>query len=182
VIPLSALVRDAPYPPDDERDLLVRRVLDLQAELYRYLRPAREWLELDLTMPQMKVLLLLYSDCAATMGQLASRLGVTLSTMTGIVDRLVERELVARHESPHDRRQVVCQLTAAGQELAERLQQAGRSQLAMLLRTLRPAELATVATSLELLVAAARGEQEGGDASTHAGRTIGQPGRGEERR
>jgi DNA-binding MarR family transcriptional regulator len=176
VISLSALVRDAPYPPDDERDLLVRRVLDLQAELYRYLRPAREWLELDLTMPQMKVLLLLYSDCAATMGQLASRLGVTLSTMTGIVDRLVERELVARHESPHDRRQVVCQLTAAGQELA------GRSQLAMLLRTLRPAELATVATSLELLVAAARGEQEGGDASTHAGRTIGQPGRGEERR
>lgn len=153
-----------------EREALVQRVLDLQAELYRHLRPAREWLELDLTMCQMKVLLLLYSERAATMGQLASRLGVALSSVTGIVDRLVERDLVARHESPHDRRQVVCQPTATGQALAERLQQAGRTQLAQLLRTLQPDELATVVSSLELLVAAARRVRDTDEVATARGR------------
>lgn len=159
-----------------EREALVQRVLDLQAELYRHLRPAREWLELDLTMSQMKVLLLLYSERAATMGQLASRLGVALSTLTGIVDRLVERELVARHESPHDRRQVVCQLTATGQALAERLQQAGRTQLAQLLRTLQPHELATVMSSLKLLVAAARRARAAEEVAAAAARAPGAAG------
>lgn len=159
-----------------EREALVQRVLDLQAELYRHLRPAREWLELDLTMSQMKVLLLLYSERAATMGQLASRLGVALSTLTGIVDRLVERELVARHESPHDRRQVVCQLTATGQALAERLQQAGRTQLAQLLRTLQSHELATVMSSLELLVAAARRARAAEEVAAAAARAPGAAG------
>src|SRR5215207_9891605 len=98
---------------NEDREGLVARVLDLQASLYRYLRPAREWLEVDLTMPQLKVLLILYSESGTPMGHLAASLGVTLSTATGIVDRLVERGLIVRHESPQDRRLVLCQLTAA---------------------------------------------------------------------
>ncbi|MBX5490127.1 MAG: MarR family transcriptional regulator [Chloroflexi bacterium] len=164
-------MNSASWPLDAQRALLVRRILDLQAQLYRYLRPARAWLELDLTMPQMKVLLLLYSDDGATVGQIASQLGVTLSTVTGIVDRLVERGLVVRQESPTDRRQVVCRLTSEGQALAERLQQAGRSQLGVLLYKLRPDELTTVAAALEILVGAARREHRG-DVASGAGRSC----------
>ena len=47
------------------------------------------------------------------MGQLAASLAVTLSTVTGIVDRLVEHQMVVREEDPHDRRLVVCRLRAA---------------------------------------------------------------------
>jgi DNA-binding MarR family transcriptional regulator len=144
---------------DHDRERLVQEVLDLQAGLYRYLRPAREWLEIELTMPQFKVLLVLYTESGAPMGRLASLLGVTLSTATGIIDRLVERGLVVRQESPHDRRVVVCRLTAEGLQLAERLQQSGRTRMKALLAALDEAELCTVARALELLLAAAHHER-----------------------
>src|SRR5438067_2269035 len=112
-----------------DRAHLVQQVLELRSELYRSLRPAREWLEIDLTTSQLKVLFLLYSAGSASMGQLAASLGVTLSTVTGIVDRLVEHGMVVREEDPHDRRLVVCRLTSEGAAIAERLYHAGNSRL-----------------------------------------------------
>ncbi len=140
----------------DDRTDLIQRVLDLQADLYRSLRPTRQWLEVDLTMPQLKVLFLLYVDGGASMGQLAGSLGVTLSTVTGIIDRLVEHRMVHREEDPHDRRLVVCRLTAEGSTTVERLNQAGRSRLAAVLDHLSPEELARVVEGMEVLVTAAR--------------------------
>ena len=140
----------------DERAELIRQVLDLQGCLYRSLRPAREWLEVDLTMPQLKVLFLLYSEGGASMGQLAGSLGVTLSTVTGIVDRLVEHGMVQREEDPEDRRLVVCRLTAQGLETAEQLHQAGGSRLTSLLDGLSLGDLRTIVAGLEVLSAAAR--------------------------
>jgi DNA-binding MarR family transcriptional regulator len=139
----------------DDRTQLIRQVLDLRTDLLRALRPAREWLEVDLTMSQFKVLFLVYSDGGASMGQLAGSLGVTLSTVTGIVDRLVEHGMLQREENPHDRRLVVCKLTAEGSETVERLYQAGRSRFASLLDELTPAELQTVVEALSALRGAA---------------------------
>src|SRR4051812_45515127 len=102
-----------------EHAQLVRQVLDLRADLVRSLRPARAWLDVDLTMSQVKVLFVLFSDGGASMGQLAASLGVTLPTVTGIVDRLVEHGMVQREENPHDRRLVVCRLTETGTDTAE---------------------------------------------------------------
>jgi DNA-binding MarR family transcriptional regulator len=130
---------------------LVRQVLDLRADLVRSLRPARAWLDVDLTMSQVKVLFVLYSDGSASMGQLAASLGVTLSTVSGIVDRLVEHGVVQREENPHDRRLVVCRLTQRGDDTADRLYQAGQSQFADLLDDLAPAALRTVAEGLRIL-------------------------------
>jgi DNA-binding MarR family transcriptional regulator len=139
----------------DERWELIRQILDLQTDLYRSLRPAREWLEVDLTMPQTKVLFLLYSDGVARMGQLASSLGVTLSTVTGIVDRLVEQDMVQRQEHPQDRRLVVCRLTSRGSETVERLHQAGRGRMADLLGGLSVDDLHKVVAGLAILSTAA---------------------------
>src|SRR5919199_2353532 len=137
----------------DERWELTRQILDLQTALYRSLRPAREWLEVDLTMPQLKVLFLLYSAGSASMGQLAASLGVTLSTVTGIVDRLVEHAMVVREEDPHDRRLVVCRLTSEGAAIAERLNHAGNSRLAAVLGRLSLDQLRCVVDGLQLLTA-----------------------------
>ena len=143
----------------DERATLTRQVLDLQIELYRSLRPAREWLEIDLTMPQMKVLFILDWEEAASMSKLAASLGVTLSTMTGIVDRLVEHGLLQRQENPQDRRLVLCRLTAAGAATVERLHQAGRDRLASVLSELSLSDLRTVAVGFDVLAQAARRER-----------------------
>jgi DNA-binding MarR family transcriptional regulator len=141
-----------------DRAQLMEQVLDLRSELYRSLRPAREWLEIDLTTSQLKVLFLLYAAGSASMGQLAASLGVTLSTVTGIVDRLVEHRMVVREEDPHDRRLVVCRLTSDGAGIAERLNDAGNSRLAAVLDRLSLAELRCVVDGLQLLTKAVRAE------------------------
>ena len=141
-----------------ERAQLMEQVLELRSELYRSLRPAREWLEIDLTTSQLKVLFLLYAVESASMGQLAGSLGVTLSTVTGIIDRLVEHGMVVREEDPHDRRLVVCRLTRDGAAIAERLNDAGNSRLAAVLDRLSLAQLRCVVDGLQLLTETVRAE------------------------
>jgi MarR family transcriptional regulator, organic hydroperoxide resistance regulator len=58
---------------------------------------------------------------ALPMHQLAAELGCDNSNVTGLVDRLEARGLVARRESPTDRRVRHIVLTAAGRKLRERL-------------------------------------------------------------
>ena len=149
-----------------DRVQLVEQVLGLRSELYRSLRPAREWLEVDLTMSQLKVLFLLYSAECASMGQLAASLGVTLSTVTGIVDRLVEHRMVLRDEDPHDRRLVVCRLTREGAAVAERLNHAGNTRLRAVLNRLSLAELHCVVDGLQLLTNAVHAEAAEQDDAT----------------
>lgn len=150
----------------DERVALIQTVLSAQSGLFRALRPAQEWLEVELTMPQLKVLYVLYFEGASRMGHLAASLGVTLSTVTGIVDRLVEHDFVRREEDPQDRRLVVCRLTTQGSDTVERLHQAGRGRMAQLLDGLALEDLRAVAGGLDILLAAARREVAGAGGET----------------
>ena len=75
---------------------------------------APEFLEIAVTMPQAKLLYLLSALGDLHMSDLVTRLGVSLSTVSGLVDRIVESGLAARHEDAADRRQVVVGLTATG--------------------------------------------------------------------
>jgi DNA-binding MarR family transcriptional regulator len=154
-----------------ERQHLIGQVLDAQAYLYRSLRPAQEWLDLDLTTSQLKVLFVLYADGGASMGQLAGWLGVTLPTVTGIIDRLVEHGLVQRAEDPTDRRVVLSRLTPEGTHAVERLHQAGRARLAELLERVSLADLESFATGLRALCRAA-GDQDA-DSSARSDRGTG---------
>ncbi len=144
---------------DEERAALTREILNADRRIYQAIQAgsADEWLRVELTMRQLKVLLLLATSetGSARMGQLASALRVTLPTVTGIVDRLVEQRLVRREEDPSDRRLVVARLTAEGRELFERLQSHGRSQLTATLDRLSVDELRVVARALDLLLTAA---------------------------
>jgi hypothetical protein len=78
------------------------------------------------------------------MSVLATRLGVTLSTVSGLVERLVEAGCVARHDDPVDRRQVVVTLTPEGDALIERFRDLNRSQMRSLLVLLSDDDLGAV--------------------------------------
>lgn len=145
----------------EEQQRLVEQILDINARMGQLMSTGRasNWLDLDLTMPQLKVLFLLYEG-ERTMGQLARPLGVTLSTVTGIVDRLVVEDLVARSESALDRRQVVGHLTEKGHQLVGRLYAAGQTAMANMLERLTLEDLRTVARALDVLYSAALAEQE----------------------
>ena len=55
------------------------------------------------------------------MNELASALDVSMSRATGLIDRLVDKDLVSRWPDPEDRRSVLCTLTEQGMELGHGL-------------------------------------------------------------
>ncbi len=70
----------------------------------------------DVTASQMFVMLALYDKKQCTVGELANDRGVSLPTITGIVDRLVRTNLVERIGDPNDRRVVLIKLTSKGKD------------------------------------------------------------------
>jgi DNA-binding MarR family transcriptional regulator len=70
-----------------------------------------------LTMTQVRVLYTLQTENGLAAGELAERLGVQPSTVTRIVDRLVQNKLVSRVVDEHDRRLVRHYLTEQGDTL-----------------------------------------------------------------
>ena len=79
----------------DDRIAVIQRILDCSGSLFHKFNPARDraWLNVDLTMPQVKALICVSKSNGATSGEIARNLGVGLSTITGIVDRLAEQDL-----------------------------------------------------------------------------------------
>ena len=94
--------------------------------------------------PQQYVLLLqikgLQARGAVTIGMLAERLQIRHHSAVELVDRLVQRGMVARRRHDDDRRQVVVRLRAAGEAVLRRLALNSLAEL----RTEAPALLATL--------------------------------------
>ncbi len=116
----------------------------------------QDWLTTDLTMPQLKVMLILWREGPARMSELASGLGVTLATATGVVDRLVEKDYIVREGLPGDRRVVICRLSNEGQEFMKALWMSGRMQIGRILGVMTPEQLKIVAQGTEVFIQAAR--------------------------
>ena len=116
---------------------------------------APEFLEIDITMPQAKLLYLLGASGDLHMSAIVARLGVSLSTVSGLVDRVVDHGLATRRDDPADRRQVVVALTPRGAEFIDRFRELNARQMRELLAVVDDAELACVRDALEALAQAA---------------------------
>ncbi len=88
-----------------------------------------DWLKLDLTMAQLKVLFTLVHEPLATVGKVAEASGIGLPTASHLIERLVQAELVERTENPADRRYTLVRLTQRGEQVVGRLRQGHRDQL-----------------------------------------------------
>jgi len=73
--------------------------------------------EINLTPPQYVVLTLLWERDGRTFKELAVGVQCTPATMTGIVDTLEKKDLVARAPNPDDRRSLLVKLTNDGEAL-----------------------------------------------------------------
>jgi DNA-binding MarR family transcriptional regulator len=124
------------------------------------------WGDLDLTMSQLKTIMLLVETGGLTGRELAERLGIGASAVTSLVDRLVQRGYARREEDRADRRVSWARPTERATELFERLHATHRERLAEVLATLSADELAQVVQAMTTLeLAAAR--QAG--VTSHAG-------------
>lgn len=113
------------------------------------------WGELDLTMSQLKTIMLLVDSGGLNGRDLAERLGIGPSAVTALVDRLVQRGYARREEDRADRRISWARPTDKATELFERLNATHRERLADVLQTLTPDRLALVQSAIATLEAAA---------------------------
>jgi DNA-binding MarR family transcriptional regulator len=135
----------------------VARIMAAQDRLFDSLQHDRTqlWLDVDLTIQQLKTLLLTVRAGAITAGQISRELRVGFSTVTGLVDRLADQGLVDRGEDPRDRRATRVTPTTAGLALVERLYSYRRERLRRLLEYMATDALVHYEQGLASIAAAA---------------------------
>ena len=137
----------------DENSRLVDHILQVATNIFETvgISVPQEWLSSDLTVTQLRVLLMLQTAGSCRMSEIAAGMGVALPTATGVVDHLVAKELVIREADPRDRRVVMCRLSPGGRELIGKLWEFSRLQLEQLIRCLDTEELARAAEVVDIL-------------------------------
>ncbi len=143
----------------------IGNILRLQDEIIqrRAVWDSGPWLELNMSTPQLKALLLISEEEAIRMRELARKLGGSFSNATVLVDRLVDRGLVERLMDPEDRRVVLVRATQEGQALIEQLVTSWRAISESVLEAMDPEDLAALRRGLDgLLEASRRLEASGG--------------------
>jgi len=117
------------------------------------------WMNLNLTIPQLKSLFLIARRGSMNTKSLAEGLGVTPSNVTGIVDRLVKQGLVSRQEDPEDRRMLRIQVTDQGEAILTSLREETVSTMSDVLAHMSVEELSSLARGLSSLVKAAEAHE-----------------------
>jgi DNA-binding MarR family transcriptional regulator len=141
---------------------LVEGILALADTLFRLLLPTvpRGLLSLDITMPQTKILILLYIRGPRRMSDIAAELDVALPTATSLVDRLVEKHYVVRETLPEDRRVVLCLLSEAGEQVVRHIWDVARERSAEILRAMEIPKLEMFSEALQAMHEVALAEQQ----------------------
>ena len=139
----------------------VEDILRLQDEIIqrRAVWDLGPWLELNMSTPQLKALLLISEEEAIRMRELARKLGGSFSNATVLVDRLVDRGLVERLMEPEYRRVVLVRATAEGKALIEQLVTSWRALSEPILEMLDPEDLAALRRGLGALLEASKRQE-----------------------
>jgi DNA-binding MarR family transcriptional regulator len=101
------------------------------------------------TVAQSYALLALRELGAATMNEFATEMRLHGTTMTRMVDALIDKGMVERKSDPEDRRVVRVSLSAAGEEVAAQVQESKRGLLSAALADLPANEQNMVLQALE---------------------------------
>jgi DNA-binding MarR family transcriptional regulator len=110
--------------------------------------------EPEISLPQLRVLVILASRGPQSLGTVARLLDVHPSSATRACDRLVSSGLLTRNENPADRRQLRLELTATGRRLIQDVMNHRRQQIEELLRRIPAEERAALTLALRALAAA----------------------------
>ena len=129
-----------------------REILDGVPMIFRVIRgELRKHGAKEMSVPQYRTMAYVYRNEGTSLSEICDYLGLTLPTMSTLVDGLVERGLVNRRTDPEDRRRMTLTLTPVGRA---RLQAARAATLAYLeerLRQLSASDRATVTSSMQML-------------------------------
>jgi DNA-binding MarR family transcriptional regulator len=141
---------------------LITGIIELQRRINRYMRrhTLGAWMELNITIPQLRSLFFIANHGTTNFTKLAAALGVTPSNVTGIVDRLLEQGLVSRQENQEDRRQLILRVTDKGESIVTGLRDRRARHISEILSHLTQEELNTIYKGLGILARAAETHEE----------------------
>jgi DNA-binding MarR family transcriptional regulator len=117
------------------------------------------------TVPQFRVIVMLYTRGPLNLAAVAAGLDVNPSNASRTCDRLANAGLLERRDSPEDRRNVTLTLTAAGRRLVERVTKHRRVAIERVLRKMSASERGRLTKALEAFTEAA-GEPSDGNVLT----------------
>src|SRR4051812_1000526 len=94
---------------NDNPEQLIDQILQLDSELQRFIRAGwpETWLQINLPLGSTRALLAIESGNATTPRQVAEQLGVGRTTVTGLLDKLEDAQLIRREIDPNDRRSFI---------------------------------------------------------------------------
>lgn len=110
-----------------------------------------------LSVPQVRVLVLLSSTPEMNLSGLAERVGVNPSNASRTCDRLVGAGLVTRRDNPEDRRHVTLALSAEGDRVVRDLMGRREQLLSQVVSEMTPSQRTQLMSALEAFNEAAQG-------------------------
>jgi DNA-binding MarR family transcriptional regulator len=139
------------------KESLIQNILVQADKLFRQLLPTvpKELLTLDVSLSQLKIMLLLFIHGPMRMSIIAAALEVTLPTTTSLMDRLAEKNYILRENQTSDRRVVVCQISEKGQNAIESIWESGRTRSRELLEKMDENKLEMFVEVLESMMKSA---------------------------
>ena len=129
-------------------DAIGNRIFLAYNEISKTINPS-QLIKVDLTSSQIKVIISFYHKSTFTMTELSLMHGVSFSTMTSMVDRLVQNGLLDRQRDDEDRRIVLVSLSAKGKKMVDYLMGARKKNLEKFLCELTQDEIREFVKSIE---------------------------------
>jgi DNA-binding MarR family transcriptional regulator len=133
-------------------DECAHEVLDVVPVAMRVIRKKlREHGTQLLTVPQFRTLLFIGSNKGASLSEVADHIGLTLPSMSALVDGLVTRNFVIRRAHRDDRRRVDLMLTERGETTARSARDATQDYLKERFSGLSETERITIVKGMRIL-------------------------------
>ncbi len=105
----------------------------------------------DISVPQFRALRFIQVHPDSSLSHLAEHMGLTLPSVSKLVDGLVKQKLVSRKESAADRRKLTLVLTTTGTNIVDAARAQAQANLTQKIRCLSEADLATISKAMQLL-------------------------------
>lgn len=118
---------------------------------YRLGLLAKHVFDTNLSWPEARVLMLIAETAPTSPKTVAAGLALDRSYTSRLINRLMAQSLLTKTPSPEDSRAVILELTAAGKQLNDTLNQLSDQQLRQLLDPLSPEEQQQVFDAIETL-------------------------------
>lgn len=133
-------------------DTCAQQILEVVPVVWRTIRTElRRHRTADLSVPQFRTLAYIDRNAATSLSDVAEHIGLTLPSMSKIVDGLVTRKFVTRQTHPTDRRRMTLALTTRGLNALEASRAATRACLVADLATLSDRQREIIVQAMEIL-------------------------------